>query len=156
MVLEESVTKTNAKASEAPGNGVGLDLDTVLSLKAFVPKRGEIRYSWLDLHVFDDRDQLIRSETLPLEYMGQADDDGALFGFEGSVFRGTGASPGSVWLAPDARKVQYRLYCEVEGTVFSDGLLRQHELPPDSDLTRSVPPSRRKRTAASTVRSKSK
>lgn len=75
-----------------------------------------------------------------------ADGDGEIFGFDGGVYRGTGASPGSVWLAPDARKVQYRLYYEVAGAVYSDGLLRQHDLPPDSELTRSAePPSRRKR-----------
>ncbi len=148
-VLEESLTKTNAKSSEAPGNGVGLDLETVLSIKAWVRDLGDVRYSWVDLHVFDDSDQLIRSETLPLRYRGEAEDDGGLFGFEGSVYRGTGASPGSVWLAPDARKVQYRVYYEVDGTVFSDGLLRQHELPPDSALTKSVPPSRRKRAPVS-------
>jgi len=71
-----------------------------------------------------------------------ADDDGDVVGFEGSVYRGTGSSPGSVWLAPDARK-----YSESGGSVYSDGLLRQHELTPDSELTNSSePPSRRKRT----------
>lgn len=142
VVLEESATKIDAKA----GGGTGLDLETVLSVRAWVPRRGDVRYCWFDLHVFDDCDRVIRSETLPLEHVGEAQDGGDVFAFEGSIYRGTGASPGSVWLAPDARKLQYRVYYEVDGTVFTDGLLRQHEVAPDSALTHCGPPSRNKRS----------
>jgi hypothetical protein len=156
-VLDEAATKRNIKAETSTSGSTGLDLETVLSIQAWVRKLGESQHCWLDLHVFDDCDQLIRSETLPLSYVRPVEDDADLFGFEGTVYRGTGASPGSVWLAPDARKVQYRVYYEAAGTDFSDGLLRQHELPPDSDFTNSAePPSRRKRaaTAAATARAK--
>ena len=139
-VLEESATKINAK-----GAGVGLDLETLLTVRAWVRRVDGARYGWVDVHVFDHCDRLIRSETLPMEHLSAADDGGDVFGFEGSVHRGTGASPGSVWLAPDARKLQYRLYYEVDGTVFTDGLLRQHEVPPDSALTHCGPPSRDRR-----------
>ena len=141
VVLEEAATKRNRKADTSTN---GLDLETVLSVQVWVRKLGEPQYSWLDLHVFDECDHLIRSETVPLRHVRAAEDDGDIVGFEGSVYRGTGASPGSVWLAPDARTVQYRLYSEAAGTVYSDGLLRQHRLPPDSELTNSSePPSRR-------------
>jgi len=144
-VLDESATKTNAKGDPAAA-GSGLDLETMLSLRAWVRDLGDVKHAWVDLHVFDGHDQLIRSETLPLRHL-RAVDDGDEYGFEGSVYRGTGASPGSVWLAPDARKVQYRLYYEAEGTVFSDGLLRQHELPADNLVTNSHPgPARRRRS----------
>lgn len=139
VVLDEAVTKRNNKASGDTG-GVGLDLETVLRVHASVQPLPEPRYSWIDLHVFDDGDRLIRSETLPLRYVRANDDGGDVYGFEGPVYRGTGASPGSVWLAPDARKVQYRVYYEAGGTVFTDGLLRQHDLPADSDLTNSGAP----------------
>jgi hypothetical protein len=33
---------------------------------------------------------------------------------------------------PDARKVQYRLYYEVNYQVFTDGILHQNELPEDA------------------------
>lgn len=150
-VLEEAATKKNIKAEKATSGSPGLDLETVLSVQAWVRKLGEPQHSWLDLHVFDESDQLIRSETLPMNYVRTADNDGEVFGFEGGVFKGTGASPGSVWLAPDARKVQYRVYCEAGGTVYSDGLLRQHELPPDAELSGAAePPSRRKRAVKPT------
>lgn len=147
IVLDESTTKMNAKNDPA-GAGSGLDLETMLSLKAWARDRGEMKHIWVDVHVFDDHDELIRSETLPLHLL-RAADDGDEYGFEGSVYRGTGASPGSVWLAPDARKVQYRLYYEAEGTVYSDGLLRQHDVQADSLVTNPhAAPSRRKRAAS--------
>jgi hypothetical protein len=146
VVVEDVATKRNAKASGSAG--VGLDLETVLSVQACVRGAGEPQHCWIDLHVFDDCDRVIRSETLPLAHLRPAEDGGELYGLEGTVYRGTGASPGSVWLAPDARKLQYRLYCEEGGAVYSDGVLRQHDLPADSDLTNSgTPPSRRKRAA---------
>lgn len=151
VVLEDAATKRNSKADASTSGGAGLDLETVVSIQAWVRPAGDPRYTWVDLHVFDGGDQLIRSETMPLRLVGE-DGDGEVYGFDGSVYRGTGASPGSVWLAPDARKVQYRLYYEAGGSVFTDGLLRQHDLPPDSDLTRSgAPPSRRKRAAKATA-----
>lgn len=146
VVLDEAATKKNIKATTSTSGSTGLDLETVLSIQAWVRKLGEPQYSWIDLHVFDESDQLIRSETLPLSFVRTGEEDGDVFGFEGGVYRGSGASPGSVWLAPDARKVQYRVYAESAGTVYSDGLLRQHDLPPDAEFTNSVePPSRRKR-----------
>ena len=145
-VLDESASKVNAK-NHPDGDGAGLDLETVLSVRAWVRNLGDLKSTWVDLHVFDDHNQLIRSETLPLHFVREAD-DGDEYGFEGSVYRGTGASPGSVWLAPDARKVQYRLYYEAEGTVFSDGLLRQHDVAADSLITNPPVAARRRRPAA--------
>lgn len=132
-VLDERAVKTNAKNDPADA-GSGLDLETMLSLRAWARDLGDVKHIWVDLHVFDDHDELIRSETLPLRYLRNAE-DGDEYEFEGSVYRGTGASPGSVWLAPDARKVQYRLYYEADGMVFSDGVLREHDVEPDSLVT---------------------
>lgn len=151
-VLDESATKVNAKDDPA-NQGSGLDLETMLTVRARVRNAGTVNSSWVDLHVFDAADELIRSETLPLRYV-RGGDDGDEYGFEGSVYRGTGASPGSVWLAPDARKVQYRLYCEADGTVFSDGLLRQHDVPADSAVTNpraARQPSRRRTSTANST-----
>lgn len=148
-VLTEIATKENTKNDPAAA-GSGLDLETMLSVRASVKDLGAVQHSWVDLHVFDEHDELIRSETLPLHAIGDDGDDPE-YGFDGSVYRGTGASPGSVWLAPDARKVQFRVYCEVGGTVFSDGLLRQHDVPADSAVTNprvAKPPSRRRASSA--------
>jgi len=145
VVLEESATKIDTKASGTPGGGTGLDLETVLSVRAWARRDGDVGSCWFDVCLFDDCDRLIRSETLPMEHLA-GDDGGDIFAFEGSVYRGTGAVPGSVWLAPDARKLQFRVYCEVDGTVFTDGLLRQHDIPPDGALTHCGPPARNRRS----------
>jgi hypothetical protein len=152
-VLTEIATKQNAKNDPAAA-GSGLDLETMLSVRASVKDLGTVQHSWVDLHVFDEHDQLIRSETLPLHPVGGDADAEEEYGFDGSVYRGTGASPGSVWLAPDARKVQFRVYCEVGGTVFSDGLLRQHDVAADSTVTNpraARPPSRRRTSTANST-----
>jgi hypothetical protein len=149
VVLDDAATKRNVKAATATSGATGLDLETVLSVETWVPDFGQPLHSWLDLHVFDDADQLIRSETLPLSHVRAGEDDGDVYGFEGGVYRGTGASPGAVWLAPDARKVQYRVYVEAGGIVYSDGLLRQHDLTPDAELTNATAPkAKRKRAPA--------
>ncbi|MGI8983868.1 MAG: hypothetical protein ACR2HM_04945 [Acidimicrobiales bacterium] len=124
------MTKTNVK-NEPGGAGSGLDLETMLSVRARVGESAKIQNVWLDLHVFDGADELIRSETLPMHPVRETA-EGDEFGFEGYVYRGTGASPGSVWLAPEARKLQYRLYYENDGAVFSDGLLHQHDVVTDT------------------------
>ena len=40
------------------------------------------------------------------------------------------------WSRPDAHTVQYRLYCERAGQVFTDGVLHQFEVPADEDVRR--------------------
>lgn len=150
-VLTEIATKENAK-DDPEGAGSGLDLETTLSVRTSVKDLGTVQHTWVDLHVFDEHDELIRSETLPL-HLVSGDNGVEEYSFDGSVYRGTGASPGSVWLAPDARKVQFRLYCEVGDTVFSDGLLRQHDVPSDGAVTNpraARSPSRRKTPAPAT------
>jgi hypothetical protein len=161
-VLDEAATKTNAMESSRPSRGgAGLDLETALAVQVQVRRVDGPAYCWMDVHVFDGDDALIRSETLPLQHARAAEVDGCdVYAFDASVYRGSGATPGSVWLAPDARRVQYRVYYETDGTVFSDGLLRQHELAPDASVTLSgapgpaakpAPARRRRSTAAEPV-----
>ena len=141
-VLDEAATKTNRKESGMQSRGgAGLDLETALAVQVRVRPAGGPSYCWMDVHVFDRMDDLITSETLPLQYVRSDDDaDTEVYGFDADIFRGSGASPGSVWLAPDARRVQYRVYYETDGMVFSDGLLRQHELVADVSVTHAGAP----------------
>jgi hypothetical protein len=48
----------------------------------------------------------------------------------------TTAREWGVWSRPDAHTVQYRLYCQVRGNVFTDGVLHQFEVPADEDVRR--------------------
>jgi hypothetical protein len=87
------------------------------------------------VHVFDAADALLHSETLTLGYLEPAGGGGDLFVFDGKIYQGSMATPGSVSPRPDARLVQYRLYYEVSGQVFTDAILHQHELPEDAMST---------------------
>ena len=110
------------------------NLQILLDLQAWVSNAGVTKNVWVDVHVFDDRDQLICSETLPLTYLGPAGGGGEFFELNLAIYQGRNAGPGWVSFAPDGRKVQYRLYYEVNGNVFSDGLLRQHDLASDDAI----------------------
>ena len=57
--------------------------------------------------------------------------------WEDEVYQGSGGGSGSgVWFRPDAHTVQYRLYCQVRGRRFTDGVLHQFEVPADEDVLR--------------------
>jgi hypothetical protein len=109
-----------------------VQMRTRLSLSAWVRNLAYEKHVWVDLHVFDGSDRLVHSETLPLSYGGAAGGGGDFFSIDQTVFVGFTASPGSVVLRPDARKVQYRLYAEMTGQVFSDGVLHQYLLQEDA------------------------
>jgi hypothetical protein len=102
----------------------------MLKVTAWVKETTYGANAWIDVHVFDGGDQLIHAETLTLLYTGF----GPVFqyAFSGKVYQGVTATPGSVQPRPDARKVQYRLYYEVNYQVFTDAILHQGELPEDA------------------------
>jgi hypothetical protein len=53
---------------------------------------------------------------------------GICFRFDGEIYRGSNATPGSVSPMPNAWLVQYRLYYAVEGSLYTDASLHQLEL----------------------------
>jgi hypothetical protein len=54
-----------------------------------------------------------------------------IFVLDCAVYEGATVTPGSATLRPDARLVQYRLYCELDGRGFTDGLLHECVLKSD-------------------------
>lgn len=130
-VLEESATKVNVFPRPAGGGSQqGSNLQTMLKVVAWVKQTTYGANAWIDVHVFDGQDGLIHAETLTLPYTGF----GSTFRYEfsGKVYQGSTARPGSVQPRPEARKIQYRLYCEVNYQVFTDGTLHQLELHEDA------------------------
>ncbi len=91
--------------------------------------------AWVDVNVFDQADELIHFETFPLERREPAGGDGEFFVLDRPVYEGSSLVPaGSVARSRDreARKLQYRLYFEANGRLFTDGLLHQHDLSQDA------------------------
>jgi hypothetical protein len=91
--------------------------------------------AWADVHIFDEDDELIHFETFPLEQREPAGGDGEFFVLDRPVYEGSSLVPaGSVARSRDreARKLQYRLYFQAHGRLFTDGLLHQHDLSEDA------------------------
>ena len=134
-VMEHRATKVNVfPAPQGGGSPQGSNLQTVLALHAWVQESRYGANAWIDVHVFDDRDSLIHAETLTLSYSGFG--PSSSYQFDGVVYQGATATPGSVQPKPDARTLQYRLYYDLNYQVFTDGILHQFDLTEDA-LVRS-------------------
>jgi hypothetical protein len=96
---------------------------THLHVEAWVRNATYTKHLWADVHVFGHDGALVASETCPLVYERPAGDGGDVFRLDCAVYEGTTATPGSATPRPDVRVVQYRLYAELDGRVYTDGLL---------------------------------
>ena len=128
-VLNWSVDK-----ERLPIGSDGSQLETHLSLTAWVRNVQYQKNVWIDFHVFDEADHLVHSQTIPLTYSQSGGGGGDLFNLDQSIFKGSGGVPGSVWPRPDARLLQFRLYYEVAGQVFTDGYLHEQTLQADAEV----------------------
>lgn len=134
-VLEEKSGTKDVFPSDPVRSKVGTDLQTFLFVKAWVRNVAYVKNVWIDVHVFGtelrfgSEDALIHAETLPLHYSAPAEGGGDFFVFDGKIYQGSIATPGSASPKPRAEKIQYRIYYEVNKQVFTDGFfLHQHEL----------------------------
>jgi len=131
-VTGQHVRKENVFPSPPTGSKVGSDYQTKLGVSAWVRNLAYQKYAWVDFHVFDGHDAVIARQTLPLQWQMPGAGDGESFGLDTTVYRGSTATPGSVSPRPDARKLQYRLYYEVSGRVYTDGVAHEQQLPEDA------------------------
>ena len=130
-VVRRDIVKRNVFPA-GPTGRVGTDLQTLVSVVVRVENLAYVKNVWMDVHVFDRSDERIHGQTFTLGYTGSAGGAGDLFAFDGRVYQGTVATPGSVSPRPDAGTVQYRVYYEVLGRVFTDGVLHQQSLTADA------------------------
>lgn len=116
-----------------PGHASGrARYDTALRVEACVPNRHAEKSVWIDAHVLDAAGHVIHRETLALRWTQAAGDGADRFAYDGPLYHGSVATPGSVDPRPDARAVEYRLYCEQGGEVTTDG--RAHRCALRSDV----------------------
>jgi hypothetical protein len=78
---------------------------------------------WLDVDVLGGSGQPLHSDTLPLQYLEPAGGAGDFFLGDVTVRAATQSAR-----AAAARRLQYRLYYEVDGQVFTDGVCHHHHL----------------------------
>jgi hypothetical protein len=134
-VLTAAVNKVRRSVGGSPQ---GSQLETDLNLTAWVRNIQYQKNVWIDFHVFDGNDNLVHAETLPLSYREPGGGGGDIFAFERRVFKGSGGLPRAVWPRPDAHLLQFRLYCEFAGQVFTDGHLHESTLPADAEVSISL------------------
>lgn len=131
-VLDQTAIKKNVFPGPPSGPPVGKDLRTLLSVRAWVKNIAFVKAVWIDVHVFDRGATLVEAATFGLPWQGSASGAGDLFRFEGEIYRGLTATPGSASPRPNAWLVQYRLYYAVEGKLYTDAILHQLELVDDA------------------------
>jgi hypothetical protein len=124
-VTDAAAVKHNTFPSR-PGHPSGMaHWQTHLHVEAWVRNATYAKSLWADVHVFGHDGALVSSETLGFVYERPAGDGGDVFRLDGAVYEGTTVTPGSATRRPDVRLVQYRLYGEFGGRVFTDGLLHE-------------------------------
>jgi len=131
-VVDQTAIKKNVFPAPPIGSPVGKDLRTFLDVRAWVRNVAFAKEVWIDLHVFDRNVNRIAAATVGLPWEGSAGGFADLFRFDGEIYRGLTATPGSVSPKPNAWLVQYRLYYAVEGRMYTDAILHQLELPDDA------------------------
>jgi uncharacterized protein DUF6209 len=131
-VFDQTAVKKDVFPAPPSGPPVGKDLRTSLSVRAWVKNVAFVKEVWIDLHIFDRSATVVKAATLGLPWQGSASGAGDLFSFDGEIYRGSTATPGSVSPRPNAWLVQYRLYYAVEGSLYTDAILHQLELVDDA------------------------
>jgi hypothetical protein len=124
--FDESATKVLHYFDVRPENG--RELQTHLSVNAWVRNIAFDKNVWVDVHVLDVHDTRVHAGTFNLRYLGPTGNGGEFFVFDDRVYQGSGAGPGSVWNQPDARTVEYRLYYQAGDQVYTDSILHASEV----------------------------
>ena len=124
-VLEDAAVKHNIFPSRSGHPAGRAHWQTHLHVSAWVQNTTYAKRLWADVHVFAHDGTLASSETCALAYERPAGDGGDVFVLDCAVFEGATVTPGSATPRPDARLVQYRLYCELGERVFTDGVLHE-------------------------------
>lgn len=124
-VTDAAAVKHNTFASQPGRPSGGAHWQTHLHVEAWVRNTTFAKHLWADVHVFAHDGALVHSETCAFAYERPAGDGGDLFQLDCVIYEGAKATPGSATPRPDVRRVQYRLYAELEGRVHTDGVLHE-------------------------------
>ena len=125
QVREDAAVKHNTFASWSGHPSGGAHWQTHLHVSAWVRNATYAKTLWADVHVFAHDGALVSTETCAFVYERPAGDGGDVFVLDCAVYEGATVTPGSATPRADARLVQYRLYCELGGGIFTDGVLHE-------------------------------
>lgn len=94
-----------------------------LSVLAWVRNVAYDKDVWMDLFVLDDDGNLLHSETVPLAYQEPAEGGGDFFAVGAAV-----PAPKSSADGPEQRTLQFRVYGQMNGQLYTDGHLHGHRV----------------------------
>ena len=133
------VVEDNASKEQIALRPGGTRLRTGLVVRACIGEPTASAVVWADVHVFDATGELINAGSISLEIGEQLTTDEELRIWDAEVYPGSGGASGmGVWSRPDAHTVHYRIYCQIDNQIFTDGVLHQLEVPADTDV-RPIP-----------------
>ena len=135
QLSDEAAVKINAFPNRS-GYASGMSsLQTHLHVEAWLKNLTYAKNVWIDVHVLGEGGALLHAETLALRYARPAGDGGDFFVLDCLLYHGSVATEGSVEPRPDARTVQYYLYGEMGGHVFTDDVVHVCVVRPDYEST---------------------
>jgi hypothetical protein len=133
-VLDDAASKAQV-ATSATGSALG----TELKISAKLTGADTSTVAWADIHIFDATDDVVHAGTLELQGPTLPSEQTVVQTWSANVYQGSGGGSGAgVWYRPDVHSVQYRLYCRMNGQLYTDGVLHQFDLPPDAEV-RPIP-----------------
>ena len=127
----DAAVKRNMSASRPGYPTATSQWQTHLHVEAWVRDVSYAKQVWADTHVFGADGALVDSGTFALTYARSPGDGGDLFQLDQAVHEGPMTTPGSAEPRCDVRAVQYRLYCQFDDRVLTDGLLHDCQLRSD-------------------------
>ncbi|MGH7425125.1 MAG: hypothetical protein ACREJP_03045, partial [Candidatus Methylomirabilales bacterium] len=119
-VFSESVIKTEVSPKEA---GARPQEEICLSVKAWVSNIAYDKSVWVEVSLLNGKGAVVHSEQFTLDFAESAGGNGDFFALE-SAIPSTGSSA-----RPRAPKtLQYKLFFQANGTIFTDGVLHTRDL----------------------------
>jgi hypothetical protein len=130
IAASEMVNVFHADVSKPEGDGNGKSKGRSSSsskqrifVQAWVRNVAFSKNVWIDTRFLDRAGKLIHSETVPLGYVEPAGGGGDLFLVDSPV-----PKAGRRQLTREPRRLDFRLYYQVNDDVFTDGVLHQFEV----------------------------